>query len=211
MGIAVAAGAELYSFGRWSSGVAWSTIKVPLAIAALRNDRPRAIDLATEAIVESDNPAAEHLWTQLGAPPDAAQKVRAILVDSGDTDTVVESRRLREGFTPFGQTHWSLSRQAQFAARLPDLEGADPVLELMRNLTPTHRWGLAAKGAAAKGGWGPGTDGSYLVRQFAVVPTSSGHAGVAMAAQADSFETGIDAVNAMADWLAGHLPTLTEQ
>jgi hypothetical protein len=38
VGLAIAApgNSEVYSLGRWSAGVAWSTIKVPLAIAALR-------------------------------------------------------------------------------------------------------------------------------------------------------------------------------
>jgi hypothetical protein len=213
IGVAVATPTDVLSLGQWTTGVAWSTIKVPLAIAALRNNPHRAYELAVEAIAKSDNSAAEQLWSQLGQPAAAAQMVQAILNESGDVETVVECQRLRPGFTPFGQTRWSLSRQAQFAARLPITSGASQVINLMQNLTEAHRWGLAAKGHAAKGGWGPGTDGSYLVRQFATLPTQSGHVGVALAAKAHDgeFDTGKAAINTLADWLIDHLPALTEQ
>ncbi len=202
---------EVYSLGRWSGGVAWSTIKVPLAIAALRNDRARAHDLVVKAITESDNHASEQLWSQLGGPADAARLVQAVVTECGDTATVVESRRLRPGYTAFGQTQWPLDRQARFAARLPSIGDAATVIELMARLTSGQRWGLTAKGVAAKGGWGPGVSGDYLTRQFGIVPTESGHVGVALAAEARTFEAGIDVLNAMTDWLFGNLAALTQQ
>src|SRR6516225_7728785 len=155
IGIAVAAPypGEVFSLGKWSGGVAWSTIKVPLALAALRGDRPRSRRLAVKAITESDNPASERLWSLRGEPADAAERVQAVIRESGDTATVVESRRLRRGFTAFGQTHWTLERQARFAAQLPYLPGAADVVDLMHHITSDQRWGLAAKGVAARGGW----------------------------------------------------------
>lgn len=213
VGLAVATEAEVFALGRWSTGVAWSTIKVPLAIAALRNDPRRAIDLAVAAIEQSDNASAESLWSQLGEPPKAAAKVQAVIAECGDGDTVVQSQRLRRGYTAFGQTQWTLSRQAQFAAHLRNISGAGHVVGLMQNLTHNHRWGLASKGFAAKGGWGPGTDGSYLARQFANIPTESGSLGVALAAEAHDggFGDAKAALDTLADWLVGHLPDLTEQ
>jgi hypothetical protein len=209
VGIAIAQAAEVYSFGPWSSGVAWSTIKVPVAIAALRRDRSRAKDLAVRAITESDNSASERLWSQLGQPMDAARQVQSIIEEAGDTSTTVESRRVRPGFTAFGQTHWPLARQAQFAAQLPAIAEASAVLDLMQHLTASHRWGLAAKGIAAKGGWGPGRTGrDYLVRQFGVAYTESGNVGVALAADAPTFDTGVDVLDTLADWLVGHLAQL---
>jgi hypothetical protein len=210
VGIAIARWGRTYTLGRWSSGVAWSTIKVPLAIAALRWDRPRAQDLVVKAITESDNPASERLWSLLGEPADAARRVQAVIAEAGDGATVVESRRLRLGFTAFGQTQWTLEGQARFAGELPHLPGAGAVIDLMRQLTGAQRWGLAAKGIAAKGGWGPGVAGDYLVRQFGIVPMESGHAGVALAAEAHDglFETGVEVVNTLSDWLLGHLPAL---
>ncbi|ARG78177.1 hypothetical protein B1T51_11275 [Mycobacterium kansasii] len=213
IGLAVAAPGrtETYTLGRWSTGVAWSTIKVPLAIAALRHDRSRAKDLAVKAITESDNVAAELLWLQLGDPPDAARRVQTVLREAGDADTVVEPRRLRPGVTAFGQTRWPLDRQAQFAAHLPGLADAVGVTDLMRQLCSDHRWGLADKSVAAKGGWGPGSDGDYLVRQFGFFPTESGYAGVALAARTAKFDSGVDVLNRMTDWLVNHFRGLTGQ
>jgi hypothetical protein len=210
IGIAIARPDRTYTFGGWSSGVAWSTIKVPLAIAALRGDRLRAQDLVVKAITESDNPASERLWSLLGEPADAAQRVQAVIAESGDAATVVESHRLRQGFTPFGQTRWALDRQARFAEQLPLIADAAAVIDLMRQLTTGQRWGLAAKGIAAKGGWGPGVAGDYLVRQFGIVPTPSGQWGVALAAEVHDgmFETGIDILNTLSEWLLSRLPGL---
>ena len=199
------------SLGAWSTGAAWSTIKVPLAIATVRAGSDSA-ELVSKTISQSDNAAAETLWSQLGDPAAAAKQVQAVIHDAGDTTTVVESRRLRPGYTAFGQTQWPLVRQAQFAARLAGVPDASGIIDLMRNLAPGQRWGLAAKGYAAKGGWGPGRHGEYLVRQFAIVPTASLHVGVALAAEAHDgvFETGVDIVNKLADWLVDHLAELTQ-
>jgi Beta-lactamase enzyme family len=211
IGIAIARPdlAEVCSLGRWSSGVAWSTIKVPLAIAALRGDAGRARDLVVKAITESDNHASEQLWSQLGEPAGAAGRVQAVINESGDAATVVESQRLRRGYTPFGQTHWTLAGQARFAAQLPGIAHAATVIDLMRRLTADHRWGLAAKGIAAKGGWGPGVRDDYLVRQFGIAPTDYGHVGLALAAQAHAFEAGVDVLDAMTAWLVDQLPAIT--
>jgi hypothetical protein len=212
IGLAIAPVGEntVSSFGAWSSGVAWSTIKVPLAIATLRVKRSGAEALTKKAITESDNAAAEQLWSELGPPEQAAEQVQAILKESGDATTIVESRRLRPGFTAFGQTQWPLERQAQFAARLPCLADTGNVVDLMYHLVDEQRWGLAADGAAAKGGWGPGQSSGYLVRQFGIVSTTAGKLGVALAAEphAGTFGAGINALNRMTEWLTAHVSEL---
>jgi hypothetical protein len=210
IGVAIAAPgrAEGLSLGRWPGGVAWSTIKVPLAIAALRHDRSLAKESVVKAITESDNAASERLWSQLGEPAKAAQRVQAIIRETGDATTAVESQRIRPGFTAFGQTRWTLGRQAQFAANLAGIADAAGVVDLMSSLVADQRWGLAAKGVAAKGGWGSGLDHGYLVRQFGIVPTESGRLGVALAAESRTFETGVDVVNQMTEWLFGNLAEL---
>ena len=203
VGIAIASvGSSPVSLGTWSSGVAWSTSKVPLVIAALRAGVGTG-ELVALTITESDNAAAEELWSRLGDPADAARQVSVIIREAGDAATVVESRRLREGYTAFGQTRWSLAEQARFAAGLAQVAEASDVVDLMRGLTTDHRWGLAAKGFAAKGGWGPGLGDDYLVRQFGIVPTESGTVGVAIAAEVHDgeYEAGVDVVNTLADWV----------
>jgi hypothetical protein len=213
VGIAVAAPgrSEVYALGEWTTGVAWSTAKVPLAIAALRADHLRAEPLVVKAITESDNPASEQLWSQLGEPSLAAGRVQAVIAETGDSTTVVESRRLRSGFTAFGQTQWSLKRQARFAANLSGIPESAPVIGLMHRLIPEHRWGLAAEGVAAKGGWGPSRRGGYLARQFGIVPVPRGHLGVALAAHAPTFEAGVVVLDQLADWLFSHLAELPHQ
>ncbi len=204
VGVAIAsAGEHPVLLGTWSSGVAWSTIKVPLAIAARTADNA---DLVFTTITYSDNAAAEELWSQLGDT--APQRVQSVIRDAGDPTTVVESRRLRAEYTPFGQTRWSLADQARFAAGLPEVPGAAEIIDLMRTLSIEHSWGLAAKGFAAKGGWGPGLAHDYLVRQFAIV---SPGIGVALAAEVGDggYEAGVDVINTMSDWVVERLPELT--
>jgi hypothetical protein len=74
---------------------AWSTIKVPLLIAPMRQQssaQPTTSMVA--AITESDNAAAESIWEGLGDPATAAADVGKVLHEVGDP-TVVESRKLR--------------------------------------------------------------------------------------------------------------------
>lgn len=203
IGMAIAAPGQpgVFSLGRWSVGVAWSTIKVPLAIAALRADRRSAQPLVVKAITESDNAAAELLWSQLGEPAAAARRVQHVVAAAADPTTVVESRRLRTEFTAFGQTQWALQHQALFAANLSGVPDAALVIELMKQLIPDHRWGLARKDVAAKGGWGPGVNGGYLTRQFGIVPVGASRVGVALAAETDTFEAGITALDQLTEWL----------
>lgn len=196
--------------GTLQSGVAWSTIKVPLAIAAIRANVPDAQALATRAITASDNDAAEKLWSELGPAPQAAQQVQAILRAGGDAATVVQSQRVRPDFTAFGQTPWPLASQAVFGAHLPCMGVAAPVYSLMSNTIASQRWGLATVGAPTKGGWGPGPSGGYLVRQFGVVGTPAGQLAVALAAQPNdgSFDSGVAALNKITQWLSANAAAL---
>jgi hypothetical protein len=206
VGIAVAGAQQSRSFGKWSSGTAWSTIKVPLAIAAIRKNSPAAQPLMAEAIAESDNAAAEELWAMLGSPPEAAQAVQTVLAEGGDSSTTVQSERVRPPFTAFGQTDWPQQQQARFAFALPCLGAASSVIDQMRHLDSEQQWGLAADGVAAKGGWGPQPDGRYLVRQLAVLTNDAGNSGVALAAKpADGrFETGAAMITKLGAWVLEH-------
>src|SRR5437763_1344739 len=102
VGIAIASvGSRPVSFDTWSPGDAWSTSMLPLVIAALRTC-VGSHELAAQTIIRSDNYAAEQLWSQLGDPACAARQVQDVIREAGDAATVVESRRLREDYTPFG-------------------------------------------------------------------------------------------------------------
>ena len=198
---------EVRSAGAWKSGVAWSTIKVPMAVAVSRRD-PAALEPHASAITVSDNQAAENLWEYLGGGADAAAAVGAVLAEAGDVVSRVPHVHTRVGYSIFGQTEWSLSEQARFAAALPCIAGAGAVVDLMGRVSPEQRWGLGRiPGARFKGGWGPGEVGGYLVRQFGLVPAAGGDVAVALAVDAPTFEQGTRAVSAMADALAARLGT----
>ncbi|OBB11982.1 hypothetical protein A5761_02390 [Mycolicibacterium setense] len=204
----VGPGHEPVSVGQWQSGPAWSTIKVPLIIAALREEVPPQItDAMTAAITESDNAAAESIWESLGTPSEAARKVEAVLRQTGDP-TVVQAQRVRPEFSASGQTDWPLTDQVRFtSAAVCDTEN-DPVFDLMGRVEQDQRWGIGTVvDSRFKGGWGPSPTGGYLVRQIGVLTTPAGMVAVAMAALPFSgkFEDGTAALTTMTDWLSQRL------
>jgi hypothetical protein len=191
---------------------AWSTIKVPLVIASMRqHNASRPTTSMVAAITESDNAAAEAIWEGLGDPDTAAADVDKVLHDTGDP-TTVESRKLRPEYTAFGQTAWSLTNQARFLAAAACDQGSRPVLDLMGQVTGDQRWGLGfSPDAKIKGGWGPARSGRYLVRQIAVVPAGRrGLTVVAMAAEPDSgsFAAGTLVLTQIGEWLHARLNAL---
>jgi hypothetical protein len=178
------------TFGDLRGGSAWSTIKVVLAARTIEdaggpghlNSTQRSEISA--ALRESDNAAAMAIWGRLvsryGSPAGAARSVTQVLRQAGDPSTKVSSVG-RDGFSPFGQTDWSLQEQARFMASLAggclaDRATTSYLLGEMSRVATDQRWGLGSAGAPAKfkGGWGPGTDGQYLVRQMGVVAAPSG-------------------------------------
>jgi len=79
---------------------------------------------------------------------------------------------------------------------------------MMTHIEASQRWGLGTiQGSAFKGGWGPSTSGKYLVRQFGTVRTSTGTFAVAVAAEpiTGSFDDGVAALNAIAQWVSSNL------
>jgi hypothetical protein len=208
VGVAIAAEGGVRSFGSWTAGPAWSTIKVPLAIAALRHSAEGATPFVPLAIRDSDNSAAEKLWIQLGDPKEAAQAIGAVLREGGDSVTRVEAERKRPDFSVIGQTEWSVADQATFMGALPCLPNSDQVLADMKNLAANQQWGLALRpDSAVKGGWGPSLEKAYLVRQVATITTPVGHLGVALSAlpQDGSFDSGVAQIGKLAEWVGEHL------
>ncbi len=204
-------GAAPVTAGEWTTGTAWSTIKVPLAIADLREmNPPEVTDTMRAAITQSDNEAAEAIWESLGDPAAAAAKVEAVLAEAG-APTTVESRKVRPEFTAFGQTSWSLTDQTTFLSSAVCDPRDEPVIELMGQIAPDQSWGLGRiPGAKFKGGWGPSPEGNYLVRQFGVIPVGDGSAVVAVAVEprSGSFDDGTQALTRIAAWLQEHTELL---
>lgn len=203
--------------GDLETTVAWSTSKVPVAVAALRavEDGTSLSDAATvqgnvtSAITASDNGAAQALWDSLGDPATAGAKVEDVLREGGDASTTVQTQVVRDGFTSFGQTLWSTADQVRFAGELSCLAGAQPVLTAMGQISAGQDYGLGRiPEARYKGGWGPDTSGSYQVRQFGLVPGADGTlvpVAVAVTSPDGSYESGSAALSGIVDQLSGTL------
>jgi hypothetical protein len=207
------------SAGSLTTGSAWSTSKVPVALRVLQETGgPSRLSPSEEAEIRaaltvSDNNAALALFADLershGGPTGAAAAVDEVLAEAGDTTTHISSVG-RDGFTPFGQTEWSLDLQELFMSQLAAGCVGSPtsneyVLGLMGEVS-SDTWGLGSTGLPArwKGGWGPGTDGRYLVRQMGVLEVEGGEAVIALAALPGdgSFETGQSMATTIAQWAA---------
>ena len=184
---------------------AWSTIKVPIAIAALRADPSLSPDAAA-AITASDNDAAQRLYTVAGEAG-----ANAVLAELG-LGTGVNTAPLRPEFSTYGQTPLSVADEATMANTLVCVSGAGEVLGLMGQVDPGQSYGLGTQGALFKGGWGPDESGMYQVRQFGLLPRGNGtYVPVALTAlPADgSYESGQRMLSAMAQTLGEQPDALT--
>ncbi len=212
MAIMAVGGEKMVTFGDWTSGPAWSTMKVPLVIASQRKSSTSSSYAATAAITQSDNTAADTLWQSLGTGQEAAKAVEAVLREGSDTKTTVPATKTRSDVSAFGQADWALTEQVRFASRLPCLPQSSDVIDLMEQITSSQRWGLGElKGAEFKGGWGPDTSGAYLVRQFGLIEGPAGQVAVAIATQPDSgtLADGISILDRLATVISQHLDELS--
>jgi hypothetical protein len=230
MAVASLGDGQVYEFGDLREGHAWSSIKVPILTAVMR-DEGEALDpeeeaWATSALTASDNEAAAALFGRLedtyGGLDGASRAVEAVLNDAGDTTTRVATAPPPPGaVSTYGQTEWSLLGSVQFYGRLVDgcllaPSGTEYVEGLMESVIPEQRWGLGEGGfpsgwnVGMKGGWGPESNGAYLVRQSGFVRDGKRGIVVAMMAIDDSgtYPAGANDLTQMAQWLAGELQGL---
>ncbi|MCA1782466.1 MAG: hypothetical protein ABR500_05070 [Dermatophilaceae bacterium] len=161
----------LHVLGSPPGETAWSTIKVPLAIAAATEVPDDGTwQQIGAAITRSDNAAALALWTALGPPEEAASDVDKVLDAYGSPEARTEHADVRPPFSAFGQTQWSNQSQARFASDVmcePDSSPAGRVRAEMSRVALDQRWGIGAlESAHLKGGWGPEPDGAYVLRQL---------------------------------------------
>ena len=178
---------------------AWSTAKVPLALAA--TDAGLGGQLSAQislALRESDNEAADAVWNNLGTTDaERANAVTQVFRTAGD-DTTVPSYRIRAGFSVFGQTEWDVHNQVNFLKKMPCLTGSGQVIEDMSNVSPGQRWGLGTlPDAVFKGGWGPDQYG-YVVRQLGWYTGAEGRVPIAFAVRAADFGQGQSVLNQIA-------------
>ena len=176
---------------------AFSTMKVPLAIAALRQSQAFYPD-AEAAVTRSDNPAAHHMFGQV-----PAAGYEGVIREAGARTT-----------TPAGYqmgTLWTTSDQAEFASGLRCVAGHEPVLDMMGRIVDYQHWGLGRIGGARyKGGWNY-HEGGHLARQFGLIPGPNGDIAVAITAHSPKgYEGSFAMLDELADGLSamrGDLPT----
>jgi hypothetical protein len=212
----VGLGRPVERLGSLRSAVAWSTAKVPIAMAVIASGGASShqTDLS-QALTASDNAAAERLWTSLGRGAVAAQASDEQLRVAGDTRTAMQAQTLRAGYTAFGQTDWALTDQARFTAGLACSQEGSQVLRYMGQVVAGQRWGLGSAGVPArfKGGWGPGSrpgaGGGYLDRQMGVLTIRGRQLAVVVATTPSdgSHATGMRNLTALARWIATHADT----
>lgn len=207
------------SLGTLRTGRAWSTLKVPVSLAAERRLGTAVTTQEAKAITFSDNDAAEDLWSSFGSSRTAVDAVTTVLREGHDTTTHISSEIDTPPSFP-GYSMWALADQARFGAHLPCMPGTDRLLRLMSAVGPNQRWGVAnlartnrgVRSTAVKGGWGPGTGTSplYLVRQLGIVTTPRGQFAVSIAAvpRSNSFADGTQMLTRVGGWLSRNLATV---
>ncbi|GAA4665912.1 hypothetical protein GCM10023197_21200 [Gordonia humi] len=209
-------GDEAMNFGTVRTARAWSTLKVPVSIAAERANGKKVVADIRPAIRASDNDAAERLWASMDDDKTAVADVTAVLREGHDSVTRIRSSLSRPSSYP-GATNWTLEQQSVFGAHLPCLPDSSRVLGYMRTVESNQQWGVKTmrkRGVttAVKGGWGPVNDatGKYVVRQLGVVTTPRGAFAVSMAAlpSSGSFEDGIAMLNRVGGWVGANLNKL---
>ncbi|GED97101.1 hypothetical protein [Gordonia crocea] len=186
--------------------VAWSSIKVALAVAAERH-HGGPMPATVAAITASDNAAAQSLWRSLGDDRQAAAAVTRVLREGGDDRTTVPAVAKRPPYSIFGQTVWPVANAARFTAGFACLPDAGRVRTLMGRVDGNQRWGadkLKSK-TEVKGGWGPGRSSGYVVRQIAVITHRDGsQTAVAMVTfgTGTTMATGTTALDHVGVWLS---------
>lgn len=179
LGIAVTTAEGTVHVGARGGGPAWSTVKVPIAIAAIREGADKSlVDLA---IKESDNDAAYALWSKVKwseKHPTAA--LNRVLADADSEATWQKPDA--NGDIKFGYARWLLPEQAKFGAHLACIPEASYVYGVMDDIVEWQQYGLTKfPNIHAKGGWGydPELDW-YTQRQFGTMEIEGGAIGIAI-------------------------------
>lgn len=182
---------------------AWSTLKVPIAIAAAQRGTASESWISS-AVSDSDNAAATQLWNSLGNELEAAHAVELVMWRGGGPGEVRHAVTHYPG-GPFGNSVWKLEPQARFATQLPCIEDAGEVYDAMGEIAAWQDDGIGmVSGSRFKGGWSQERiDGgvyTYTYRQFGSVPAGEGIIGLAVIAHpADgTHETATDMLDELA-------------
>lgn len=195
VGVALFDGSAMTRAGSLDLLPAWSTMKIPIARAAVEHCDygQEYVEELTQASIEwSDNDSARTLWDCMGSDEKAGEMVRDEIAKSGSQVQV-------EG--AFGTTSWSFPGQARYAFYLSQQDEDDPVIMEMHHIAEDQSYGLGTlETVPFKGGWSDDeTDGSWHTRQFGWF---DGY-GVAIGArsQGGSYDDTKDALDTVAELL----------
>lgn len=195
--VSVAGASTQFTAGDNRPEPAFSTMKVPSGIIALRNN-PATYGDVEASVIRSDNPASYRLNAVVPGPA-----LNDVIAEAGSRTTNTAAWRMG--------TMWTTSDQAQFASGLRCVAGHEPVLEMMGRIIPEQRWGIGRiPGARFKGGWNF-YEGGHLARQFGLIPGPNGDVAVAITAyNPRGYQSSYAMLNDLADGLShmtGQLPT----
>ena len=152
----------------------WSTIKVPIALAAQEH-----CDVSDEALHTLIKAAIE--WSD----NDSASTLLDCVGTEHVEEEVAEAGASINANAAFGRSEWPLASAARYGWYLSTRDEDNEVIVAMYNVVDEQQWGLGAfDNAAFKGGWsGDRRDGSWHSRQFGFVPVDDTALGVAIAAR----------------------------
>ena len=192
-----------WTAGSLTSGPAWGTLDVPIAVAILDLDSlPSNLTyMLTKSISESSLSSDEALYTFLGNTETASKAVDRVFQEYGDPVTTVATSTSRQGIPAFTQTDWTVASQSEFAGQLWCSSSDWYIISRMQHVDDEHSYGFGnVVSSYIKTSEGTTEDGSVVLRQMAIIPTSNGNrVGVSLvvtarAGQADTAREAADAV-----------------
>lgn len=198
MSVALYNGDTLTTAGSLGTLPSWSTVKVPIAFAALEHcsySEKYLEQLITASIEWSDNASAHTLYSCLWQEGTPMELTADAIAPSGTRPAVDPA---------WGITKWSAPSQAQYGYYLSTIDQDNVVIEAMKNIAEDQSYGLGViKNSAFKGGWSDHTDGSWHTRQFGFFTHNGSAYGVAIVARSEngSYADGQAALTAIAEVL----------
>lgn len=199
VGISLFDGSVTTSAGSLEWLPAWSTMKVPIAMAAKEHceyGEEYKMQLIEASIEWSDNDSARALWDCMGSNSEASEKVSAEIAKSGSQVTVRGA---------FGTTRWSFAGQARYGYYLSQKDEDNQIFADMHHIAEDQAYGLGQLGIPFKGGWSDyERDGSWHTRQFGWMEVDGAPYGVAVGARSadGSYDDTQEALNQVAGLLS---------
>lgn len=195
--------------GTVTSGEAWHTIAIPMALAIVAQERqPEDRDYLFRRALASDSTAGmDAMWAFLGDPAQAAAKTTAQLREYSDHLTTVPQAGNR-GYQAYLTTPWRLEDQAQYLAAMScSYRRTQPVFAFLDEHLPAESFGLAKlPGAFVKDGQGLNESGQLVYRQTGILWLADGtEVAVALSVASDTHDD--VAIKAALDRLASVIAT----